>query len=83
MTYEEWSKKNSRVPHSRNIWNTAQKNYPFPICDEAMREEIIKDAMSILSITRAEAEEYAETHGPAIVDAMWEAKNNYICSVLW
>lgn len=81
MTFEEWYENNEQqiddgIYELKDIWNIAQQNYPFVICDEQMEDTLFADVKEQEDLTDEEAGEFIEEYCGYIVDNMWDGYSN-------
>jgi len=81
MTFNEWAEANEQQLHDdtfnyQDIWDAAQANYPFAICDNALEREMINDVIENYELSIEEANEFVDEYGTAIVDDMWSEYSN-------
>lgn len=80
MTFTEWSEDNEQLIADgtydlEDIWNIAQQNYPFAICDTQMYKTMIKDVMEHQECTEKQAKKFIGKFGAEIIDDMWTEYN--------
>ena len=79
LTFNEWYEANTNwLPDTpdviEQIWQQAQLNYPYAICDRVMQNEITTSTKNCYDIE--DPEKFVEAYGPYIVDAMWDSFSN-------
>jgi len=81
MTFEQWVDTHEQQLHDgtldyQDIWDAAQANYPYPICDNAMEQELLQDVQELHELSSEQAKDFVNKYGCTVLDDMWGEYSN-------